>query len=62
MTLFLILHIFIGSTLAGVGVIVALSMGFVTAQAILLSAAVGFVVAFPLSWVVAQRLSTRRDQ
>lgn len=62
MTLFLILHIFIGSTLAGVGVIVALTMGFVTAQAILLTAAIGFVAAFPVSWLVAQRLSAGRDQ
>ena len=62
MTLFLILHIFIGSTLAGMGVIVALTMGFVSAQAILLTAAVGFVAAFPVSWVVAKRLAAGRAQ
>lgn len=62
MTLFLILHIFLGSTLAGAGVIAALTMGYVTAQAILLAAAIGFVAAFPVSWVVAKRLSAGRGQ
>lgn len=62
MALFLILHILIGSALAGVGITAALLMGFVTPHAILLAAVTGSVVAFPVSWVVAKRLSAGRGQ
>ncbi len=55
-TLMLILHVFIGSTLAGTFVIGALTMGFDTLPAILMSAVVGFFAAFPVSWMVAKRL------
>jgi hypothetical protein len=62
LTLLLILHIFIGSTLAGVGVIVALTLGMTGAGAIIWSAAIGFVAAFPVSWMVARRLTERPGQ
>jgi len=52
----LILHIFIGSTLAGCAVIAVLVAGFTTLTPILLSAALGFVAGFPVSWIVAQKL------
>lgn len=54
--LMLILHLFIGSTLAGSFVIAALAAGFDTLQPILIAAAVGFVAAFPVSWVVSKKL------
>ena len=54
--LMLILHVFIGSTLAGSLVIAALTMGYDTLQPILITAALGFVVAFPVSWLVAKQL------
>lgn len=54
--LLLILHIFIGSTLAGTAVIAALSLGYDTLTPILVTAAVGFVAGFPLSWIVAKKL------
>lgn len=57
--LMLLLHIFIGSTLAGSAVIAALTMGFVTLTPILVAAALGFVAAFPVSWYVAKTLSVR---
>ncbi len=57
-TLMLILHVFIGSTLAGTFVIGALTMGFDTLPAILMSAAAGFLAAFPVSWMVAKRLKS----
>ncbi len=52
----LILHIFIGSTLVGAAVIAALVIGFTTLQPILFAAALGFVLALPVSWLVARRL------
>jgi hypothetical protein len=51
-----ILHLFIGSTLAGIGVIFALATGFDTLSPILMAAAVGFLVAIPVTWAVAKAL------
>lgn len=56
----LILHIFIGSTLAGSAVVVALAMGWNTLNPILIAAAFGFVAAFPVSAMVARRLYALR--
>lgn len=53
----LILHIFIGATLAGVAVIAALVTGWDTLLPILGAAALGFAVAFPVSWAVARAIS-----
>ena len=55
--LMLILHIFLGSTLAGSAVIAALTLGYDTTVPILVSAAIGFVAAFPVSWTVAKKLT-----
>lgn len=52
----LFLHIFIGSTLAGAGVIAALSLGYDGVRHILSAAAVGFVLGVPISWYVARRI------
>ncbi len=52
----LILHVFIGSTIAGSAVTAALVVGQDTAQMIVIAAAAGFLAAFPLSWVVAKKL------
>ncbi len=54
--LFLIVHIFVGATLAGTGIIIALTLGFDTLQPVLWSAVAGFVLAFPVSWFVAKRI------
>ncbi len=56
-TLTLILHIFIGSTLAGTGVIVALTMGVTGVAPILIAALAGFVLAAPVSWYVAKQIA-----
>jgi len=58
--LFIILHVFIGSTLAGVAVIAALVAGQDTLTPILIAAAVGFVVAFPVTYVVTRKLYQAR--
>lgn len=52
----LILHLFIGSTLAGIGVIVALVIGQDTLYPILGWAAAGFVLSLPVTWAVARAL------
>lgn len=53
----LIIHIFLGSTLAGTAVIAVLVMGYATVTPILIAAAVGFLVAFPASVIIARKLS-----
>lgn len=51
-----ILHLFIGSTLAGTAVIAALIMGHDTLTPILIAAALGFIVAFPVTYLVTKKL------
>lgn len=47
----------IAPTLAGIGVIVALTTGNDTLQPILITAAIGTVLAMPVSWIIAKKLS-----
>lgn len=54
--LMLIVHIFLGSTLAGTAVIAVLVMGYTAVLPIVLAAALGFVAAFPASYLVARKL------
>ena len=51
-----VLHLFIGSTLAGSAMIVALVSGHDTLAPLLWSALAGFLVAFPVTWVVTKKL------
>jgi putative flippase GtrA len=51
-----ILHLFIGSTLAGSAVIAALVMGQDTLTPILIAALIGFVAAFPVTYLVTKKL------
>ena len=44
------------STLAGAGVIVALSAGYYDARAIVLAAAVGAILSIPVAWLTARKL------
>lgn len=55
----MILHLFIGSTLAGVAVIALLVSGSDSGMMLLLCALAGFVAGFPVSWVVARALYAR---
>ncbi len=57
LALTLLIHIFLGSTLAGSAVIAALTLGYDTLMPILISAGVGFVAAIPASWLLARKLS-----
>ncbi len=52
----LIIHIFLGSTLAGSAVILVLTLGYGTLMPILIAAAVGFLGSIPLSILVAKRI------
>lgn len=54
--LMLVIHIFLGTTVAGSAVVAALVLGFDGALPIVIAAAVGFFAAFPLSWLIAKRL------
>ena len=51
-----ILFSLISTTLMGPAVIVALTMGWDTLTPILIAAALGFVVALPISWFVAKQI------
>lgn len=44
------------TTLMGVAIVVALTTGYDTLRPILVAAAIGFVVALPVSWVVARKI------
>ena len=54
--LFLIVHIFVGSTLAGSAVIAVLTMGYTGGRAVIIAALIGFLISIPVSWQVAKRL------
>lgn len=51
----LILHVILGASLTGVAIVVALVLGFDTAQPIVISGFIGFLASVPLSWLVAGR-------
>ena len=52
-----ILHFVIGTTLMGVLVTIALSMGYDTGRPIIIAAIAGFVLAIPVSWLVARKIT-----
>lgn len=53
-----ILYSIVSSTLAGIAIIVVLVLGYDTLNPILIAAAVGFVVAIPVTWVLAKKIAT----
>ncbi|MFC3181051.1 CTP synthetase [Cypionkella sinensis] len=55
--LMMLLFSMVATTLMGVGVIIALTTGFGTLKPIMLAAAVGFVLALPVSWLIARKLA-----
>lgn len=52
----MILFSMIATTLMGVGMIVALTMGYDTLPPLLIAIAIGFVAAVPASWIIAKRI------
>lgn len=55
--LMMILFSMISTTLMGVGMIVALTMGYATLNPLLVAIAIGFVAAVPASWFVAKQIT-----
>ena len=53
----MILFSMISTALTGSFIVAALTMGYVTLKPILLAAAVGFVLALPVSWYVARQIA-----
>lgn len=54
----MILFSMIATTLAGIGVIVALVSGMDTLRPILIAAAIGFVVAIPVTYIVSRKIES----
>ena len=57
MRLMMVLYSMIATVMAGSGVIAVLTMGYVTLWPILGAAVVGAVLALPVSWAVARKIS-----
>ena len=53
----LVLYAIIGTTLAGIFMIAALTMGLDTAQPVIWSAMIGFAVGMPVAWLVARQIN-----
>lgn len=51
-----VIYILLGATLAGIFIIAALTVGMDAAQPIIYAAVAGFIVALPVSWVVAKQI------
>ena len=51
-----ILYSLISTALAGTAMIAVLTAGLVSLKAILVAAVTGFIVAAPVSWILARRL------
>lgn len=54
--LFFIILTLASTTLAGIGVIAALSMNMFDVKSILVAAALGAVISLPASWVIARKI------
>jgi len=52
----IILHLFIGSSMAGAGVIAVLAAGYMGPMPIVWGALIGFIAAIPLTWIVAKMI------
>lgn len=52
----LVLYAIIGTSLAGIFMVAALTMGMDTAQPIIWAAAAGFLVGLPVSWLIAKQI------
>lgn len=55
--LMMILFSMVSTTLMGVGVIVALTAGYGTLKPIVAAAVIGMILAIPVSYLIARRLS-----
>jgi len=56
----LLMYSFISPTMAGIAIIAVLAAGYGTQMPIIYAAIAGFVLALPVSWAVAKKLSSLR--
>lgn len=54
------LHFVIGATLAGVAVVAALVSGQDTLRPILIAAGLGYLISFPIAWLVTKKIYNLR--
>lgn len=54
-----IVVVFLGLTLAAMGMVAALTMGRMDATSLIVSVGIGFVLALPVSWLVARKIDLR---
>ncbi|PHQ98162.1 MAG: CTP synthetase [Marinosulfonomonas sp.] len=52
-----ILFSMVSATLAGIAIVVVLVLGYDTLNPILIAAAVGFIAAIPVTWVLAKKIA-----
>ncbi|MFI0396850.1 hypothetical protein [Paracoccus jiaweipingae] len=45
------------STLAGIGVVVALAMGYYTTKGVVVSALIGAIISIPITWLVEKKMT-----
>ena len=53
-----VLHAMVSTTLMGIGVTAVLAANLPGWQPIAIAAAIGFVVALPVSWLIARKIET----
>lgn len=56
----LVMHVFLGATLAGSAMVVALTLGLTTLQPLLIAALIGYLISIPASWYVAKAVYDNR--
>jgi len=56
----ILLFTIVSAVLMGSFMVAALVMGFDTAKPVIISVVLGFVVAMPISWILAQKLNQKR--
>lgn len=54
--LMLILFSMISTTMMGIGMIVALTMGYDTLNPLLVAIGIGFILSFPASWIITKQI------
>ena len=55
--LMMLMFTIVSTSLMGAAIVVALTMGLDTLRPILMAAAIGFVLAIPVSWFIARQIA-----
>lgn len=56
MRLAFIVHLFVGTTLAGSAMVFALTMGWDTMKPVIIAALIGWLISLPVSWLLARKI------